>query len=90
MRRSKIAFALIIWFGCGYFASAMWTAKFFGDYGGKEHYNVETRGSAARGSLLLFFLGPMGAASAVITCQYYPMWDWPKYLFSDYRTAGEN
>lgn len=80
---TKIAIAFV-WFGCGYFSSAMMTADFYGEF---SAYNVETKGSASRESLLLFFTGPLALPAAIALGKYTPMWDWPRYLLSDYKVA---
>lgn len=59
----------------------MYTGHFYGKFGNS---GIETKGSAARGSLPLFVMGPIGAFVGFSQGAYPPMWDWPKYLL-DYK-----
>lgn len=79
--RKRVLF-VILWFGCGYFASAMWTAEFYGKFG---RSGIETKGSAARSSLFFFLGGPISAFWEICDGEYPPMWNWPKYLLDDYK-----
>jgi hypothetical protein len=75
MSKSKRVGLILIWFLCGYWASAMWTGDF-----SAEFPTIVTLGSASRSSLYAFVLGPIGAFGCFMTCNHKPIWDWPRHL----------